>query len=62
MAAFYQAQLSSNVLDAEVLATALNVYATTQSLGGTAGRAYGFTVSAKDRRVIINNWRNVIKW
>jgi hypothetical protein len=32
-------------LDAEVLATALNVYATTLSLGGTAGRAYGFAVN-----------------
>src|SRR5262249_29399476 len=31
---------------AEVLATALNVYATTQSLGGTAAQAYGFTVTA----------------
>jgi hypothetical protein len=29
-----------------VLATALNVYATTQSLGGPAGQAYGFTVTA----------------
>lgn len=33
-------------LDAQVLATALNVYATTQSLGGSAAAAYGFTVSA----------------
>ena len=33
-------------LDSEVLATALNVYATTLSLGGTAGQAAGFTVSA----------------
>jgi hypothetical protein len=32
-------------LDAQVLAMALNVYATTQSLGGTAGQAYGFTVT-----------------
>jgi hypothetical protein len=32
-------------LDAQVLATALNVYATTLSLGGTAGRAYGFVVN-----------------
>jgi hypothetical protein len=29
-----------------VLATALNVYASTLSLGGTAGTAYGFTVTA----------------
>jgi uncharacterized repeat protein (TIGR03803 family) len=33
-------------VDAEVLATALNVYATTQSLGGTAALSYGFTVNA----------------
>jgi hypothetical protein len=33
-------------LDAQVLATALNLYATTLSLGGTAGRTYGFLVSA----------------
>src|SRR5262249_57452780 len=31
--------------EAQVMATALNVYATTQSLGGTAGQAYGFTVT-----------------
>jgi hypothetical protein len=30
----------------EVLVTALNVYATTASLGGMAGATYGFTVSA----------------
>ena len=48
VAAFYQSQfaLSGSNVEAEVLATALNVYATTQSLGGTAGQAYGFTVSA----------------
>jgi hypothetical protein len=33
-------------LEAQVLATALNIYATTESLGGTVGRAYGFTVTA----------------
>jgi hypothetical protein len=33
-------------LDAQVLATALNVYATTLSLGGTAALGYGFTVNA----------------
>jgi hypothetical protein len=33
-------------VDAEVLAAALNVYATTQSLGGNAGVAYGFAVTA----------------
>jgi hypothetical protein len=30
----------------EVLAVALNVYATTSSLGGTVGTPYGFLVSA----------------
>src|SRR5207302_1774326 len=33
-------------VEAEVLATALNVYATTQSLGGTAGLNFGFIVTA----------------
>jgi hypothetical protein len=48
VAAFYQSQFapSGPKLEAEVLATALNVYATTLSLGGTAGQAYGFTVTA----------------
>jgi hypothetical protein len=48
VAAFYQSQfaLSGSNLAAEVLATALNVYATTQSLGGTSGQAYGFNVTA----------------
>jgi Bacterial Ig-like domain (group 3)/FG-GAP-like repeat/FG-GAP repeat len=48
VAAFYQSQfaLSGSNLEAEVLATALNVYATTQSLGGTIGQTYGFTVTA----------------
>jgi hypothetical protein len=32
-------------VDAEVLATALNVYATTLSLGGSLGQAYGFAAS-----------------
>jgi hypothetical protein len=32
-------------LEAEMLATALNLYATTQSLGGAAGAAFGFAVS-----------------
>jgi hypothetical protein len=47
VAAFYQSRfaLSGIKVEAEVLATALNVYATTQSLGGTIGQAYGFTVS-----------------
>lgn len=48
VAAFYESRfaLSGPNPDAEVLATALNVYATTQSLGGTAGQPYGFTVTA----------------
>jgi hypothetical protein len=48
VAAFYQSlfALSGPRVDAEVLATALNVYATTTSLGGNAGAAYGFKVSA----------------
>jgi hypothetical protein len=47
VAAFYQSQFAlPGSLEAQVLATALNVYATTLSLGGTAGQAYGFTVSA----------------
>jgi hypothetical protein len=32
--------------DAQVLATALNVYASTTSLGGTAGQVYGFVPTA----------------
>jgi hypothetical protein len=46
VAVFFQTLLPLNVLDAEVLATALNVYATTRSLGGTAAQAYGFSVTA----------------
>src|SRR5262249_49388101 len=38
--------LPGSNLEAEVLATALNVYATTQSLGGSIGQAYGFHVTA----------------
>jgi hypothetical protein len=47
VAAFFlsQSALSAPKVEAEVLAAALNVYATTASLGGTAGQAYGFTVS-----------------
>jgi hypothetical protein len=46
VAAFYQSLYSMpDPLDAEVLAAALNVYATTLALGGTAGQAYGFAVS-----------------
>jgi hypothetical protein len=48
VAAFYQKLfgLGGPKLDAQVLATALNVYATTSSLGGSAGVAYGFVVTA----------------
>jgi hypothetical protein len=48
VAAFYQSQLAipGSNRAAEVLAMALNVYATTLSLGGTTGQAYGFTVTA----------------
>ena len=48
VAAFFQSlfSLPSPQADAQVLAVALNVYATTNSLGGTAAAAYGFTVSA----------------
>jgi hypothetical protein len=47
VAAFYQSQfaLSGFNLAAEALATALNVYATTESLGSTIGQAYGFTAT-----------------
>ncbi len=37
---------SSTQLDAQVLATALNVYASTTSLGGNTATSYGFTVTA----------------
>jgi hypothetical protein len=48
VAAFYLSQfnLSGPKVQAQVLATALSVYATTTSLGGTAGAAYGFSASA----------------
>jgi hypothetical protein len=48
VAAFYLTQfgLHGPKVEAEVLATALSVYATTLSLGSTAGQAYGFTVDA----------------
>ncbi len=48
VAAFYQIQfaLPGSNLEAEVLATALNVYATTQSLGGKTGKSHHFIVSA----------------
>jgi hypothetical protein len=48
VAAFYQSLFdrSRPKLDAQTLGLALDVYATTLSLGGTAGRAYGFQVTA----------------
>jgi hypothetical protein len=48
VAAFYLRQfgLQGPMVEAQVLAAALNVYATTLSLGGNAAQAYGFTVSA----------------
>jgi hypothetical protein len=48
VAAFYLTlfALQGPKVDAEVLATALNVYATTSSWGGSAGAGYGFSVSA----------------
>lgn len=48
VAAFYQTQFAmpGPKVTAMVLGTALNVYATTQSLGGTTGEAYGFSISA----------------
>src|SRR5262249_28278494 len=47
VAAFYQTQfaLRGPKVEAQVLATALSVYATTASLGGMAGTTYGFTVT-----------------
>jgi hypothetical protein len=46
VAAFSQMLFALGGTEAQVLATALSVYATTSSLGGTAGRNYGFNVSA----------------
>jgi hypothetical protein len=48
VAAYYLTQFAAAgpKLGAEVMATALNVYATTSSLGGTAAQAYGFKVDA----------------
>jgi uncharacterized delta-60 repeat protein len=47
VAAYYQNLFSTPgpKLEAEVLAVALDVFATTQSLGGNAGTAYGFNVT-----------------
>jgi hypothetical protein len=48
VAAYYLSlfNMSSPKVQAQVLATALNVYATTTTLGGSKGAAYGFSVSA----------------
>jgi hypothetical protein len=48
VAAFFQSLWSANRprVEAQVLATALNVYASTLSLGGTAGQKYGFHPTA----------------
>jgi hypothetical protein len=48
VAAFYLTLFNEHgpKVDAEVLATALNVYATTLALGGSAAQCYGFDVSA----------------
>ena len=48
VATYYHSLYSttSSLLEERVLATALSVYATTSSLGGTAGMFYGFNVSA----------------
>src|SRR5262249_24958528 len=48
VAAYFEVlfNLGGTQVQAQVLAVALNVYATTSSLGGPAGGAYGFTVSA----------------
>jgi hypothetical protein len=45
VATFYLGLFNGSKVDAEVLAAALNVYASTRSLGGTTAQAYGFTVS-----------------
>jgi hypothetical protein len=41
-----QFKLRGTQVQAQVLAVALNVYATTSSLGGSAGAAYGFAVNS----------------
>jgi uncharacterized repeat protein (TIGR03803 family) len=58
VAAFYEGLSgeSGPKLDTQVLGTALNVYATTQSLGGAAAAACGFTVTADGLGAA---WQNV---
>jgi len=46
VAAYYQTLFNLGGAQAQVLAVALNVYATTSSMGGNAGASYGFTASA----------------
>jgi len=48
VAAFFKelSEPGSPMLDPRVVATALDVYATTTSLGGSAAQSYGFTVTA----------------
>jgi hypothetical protein len=48
VASYFQGlfNLGGTQVQAQTLALALNVYATTSSLGGSAGVSYGFTVSA----------------
>jgi hypothetical protein len=48
VAAFFQTEfrLGGTEVQAQVLAVAINVYATTASLGGNVAAAYGFTVNA----------------
>jgi hypothetical protein len=46
VAAYFQTLFRLGGPKAQVLAVALNVYATTSSLAGTAGAAYGFAVRA----------------
>jgi hypothetical protein len=47
VAAYFQTlyKLGGNQVQAQVLAMALNVFATTRSLSGNAGAAYGFTIT-----------------
>jgi hypothetical protein len=47
VAAYFQSlfNLGGTQVQAQTLAVALNIYATTSSLGGSAGTTYGFTVT-----------------
>jgi uncharacterized repeat protein (TIGR01451 family) len=48
VAAYFQSlfKMGGTQVQAQVLAVALNIYATTSSLGGNVGASYGFTVTA----------------